>query len=171
MSQRKRAALCALGGVLTFLAFPEWDLSPLAWVCLAPTLIAIDGCSPKAAFGWGWLHGFVTNLGGFYWVVHLLVTFGHLPLPVAIFLFSLLAAYQGLVFGVWAGLTRALEDRAGPIPRDVVRVASFVAAEFAVPFIFPWYLANSQWNLPAVTQICDVFGVLGLSALLAASSR
>ncbi len=174
LNRRQRAALCILGGVLNFQAFPEWDLWPLAWFCLVPTLIAIDGVSPRAAFGWGWLHGFVTNLGGFYWVVHLLVTFGHLPPPVGWLGFALLAAYQGFVFALFAGLSRWLEDGARalgrPIPRPLVRVTAFVAAEHAVPFIFPWYLANSQWNFPLATQICDLLGVLGLTALLVASS-
>lgn len=169
-----RLALCVLGGVLTFQAFPEWDLWPLAWFCLVPTLVAIDGVSPRAAFGWGWIHGFVTNLGGFYWVYGLIVTFGHMPAPVAALGLLLLAAYQGLVFAAFAGACRWLEDGAAvggwPVPRPLVRVIAFVAAEQAVPFIFPWYLANSQWNFPLATQVCDLSGVLGLSALLAASS-
>jgi apolipoprotein N-acyltransferase len=52
----------------------------------------------------------------------------------------------------------------------LVRVAAFVTAEHVVPFIFPWYLANSQWNFPLASQICDLFGVLGLSAVLVAFS-
>ena len=169
MSRGKALLLSALGGVLTFLSFPEWDLFPLAWVCLVPVLLVVDGRGPKAAFFWGWVHGFVTNVGGFYWVVHLLVTFGHMPLPVAVLLFSMLAAYQGCLFGVWTAALRLLEDRVA-VPRALVRVAAFVAAEFTVPFIFPWYLANSQWRFPLASQVCDLGGVLLLSALLAASS-
>jgi len=169
MSRTRGLLLAAFGGVLTFLAFPEWDLFPLAWICLVPLLAAMEGAPPRRAFLLGFVHGLVTNLGGFFWVVHLLVTFGHLPWLVSVFLFSLLAAYQGCIFALWAMLSRWLEDRT-EAPRSLVRVAAFVLVEFTVPFIFPWYLANSQWRFPLASQICDLGGVLALSGLLAASS-
>ena len=169
MSHGKALALSAFGGVLTFLAFPEWDLFPFAWVCLVPLLAAVEGAPPRAAFVRGFVFGLVTNVGGFYWVVHLLVTFGHMPWVVSVLLFGLLAAYQGCLFAAFAALTRWIEERSRA-PRVPVRVAAFVAVEFAVPFVFPWYLANSQWRFPLASQVCDLGGVLALSGVLAASS-
>ena len=69
-------ALCVLAGVLYFLSFLSFDLFPLTWVCFVPVLYAIRDVTPRRALLLGWIFGFVTNAGGFYWVVHLISEFG-----------------------------------------------------------------------------------------------
>ncbi len=85
---RARAALsCVAGGALLSLAFPEPDLAPLAWVCVAPLLIAVDGTGPARALGLGYLFGiaffalllsWITLVGYVAWVVLVLLQAAYL---------------------------------------------------------------------------------------------
>lgn len=156
-------------GALTVLAFPEHDLWGLAWLSLLPLafVLRLHAPSPRRALLLGWLAGATTNLGGFFWVVHLLRVFGHLPWPAAVALYALLSAYQGLVYGLWALALRTLEPRLPRVPAALLGALLFVAAELTVPFLFPWYLGNSQYRATTVLQMADLVGVPGISLLLA----
>ncbi|MBM4320584.1 MAG: hypothetical protein FJ125_11645, partial [Deltaproteobacteria bacterium] len=159
-------------GTLTFLSFPETDATALAWIALAPLRLALarQRVYGLAAFCWGSLAGLVANLGGFFWIVHLLVVFGHLPLPLALLLCLLLCSYQGLVFGLWAWATTFLAHRLRRVRAPLLDALTFTAAELLVPFIFPWYLGCSQYRFLPVAQLAELTGVAGLSFLLALAS-
>ena len=75
-----QALLTTVGGCLYFLGFVGFGLTPLIAVCLVPPLFAIRDATPRRAFGLGLLLGWVTNLGGYYWVIHLLDNFTGLDL-------------------------------------------------------------------------------------------
>src|SRR5687768_16656686 len=98
--------LCVLAGVLYFLSFLSFDLFPLTWICFVPVLYAIRNSTTKRALLWGWLFGFVTNAGGFYWVVHLISEFGGTPVLVAILGFMVLCAFQGFLMALVIALVR-----------------------------------------------------------------
>jgi apolipoprotein N-acyltransferase len=165
----QRVLLACLAGAMVFLATATFDIWPLAWLAFVPLYFAIQDCTPRQAFLLGWLAGLVTNVGGFYWIPHLLMRFGKLSLPVAWLLFLLLAAYQGLHFGLvsWAiQRTRRRMD----LPLTLLGPVFLVAAELLMPFIFDWYIAISQaWIVPVI-QIADLTGPLGISALLMISA-
>jgi apolipoprotein N-acyltransferase len=157
--------LCALAGVLYFLSFLSFDLFPLTWVCFVPVLYAIRETSPRRALLLGWLFGFVTNAGGFYWVIHLISDFGGVPLPLAVIGFALLCAFQGLLMALVVAFVRLGQVRLGIAPAWSLPVG-IVALEFVYPLLFPSYIGNSQFRFAAITQIVDITGVLGLSALI-----
>ncbi len=160
-----RTALAVLSGVMIFSSYPNGDIWPLAWLGMLPLMAAMENQTPRSAFRYGMLMGLVTNLGGFYWIYGLLITFGHLPMAIAALLCLLLCAYQGLRFGLWAMGSRLLESSV-PWKRAVLRLALFVALEFSIPFIFPWYLGNSQYKFLPAIQVAELFGVLGISSLV-----
>ena len=55
---RVRAGWVLAGGAALGLAFPEADLGPLAWIAVAPLLLAVTGdTSARAAAGYGMLFG------------------------------------------------------------------------------------------------------------------
>lgn len=164
------AALAVLSGVLVFMSYPNftgWELFPAQWVSLVPLLWAIRSARPRAVFGWGLLMGTVTNGGGFYWISGMLQDFGHMPLWLSVPITALMAAYQGLVFALWAFGTDVAVRR-GRVPLLLAAPVVFVAVETLVPFIFPWYFANGQVRFIPIIQMTDVFGVSGLSMLLVA---
>ena len=159
--------LATTSGVLYFVGFVGFGQWVLAWFCLVPLLAAL-----RTAHGWrralalSWWMGFVTHLGGYFWVVHLLQTFAHLPLPLAFLGYVLLAAGQGASLAAFGLLAWALARRAG-VSLGVAAVPALVAVELLFPLLFPSYLANSQARVPLVTQIADLGGVLLVSALVA----
>jgi apolipoprotein N-acyltransferase len=167
-------AVSALGGAAWFLSCAKFDIWPLAWIAMIPSLYAIDrAATDRRAFLYGWVTGLTANAGGFYWINLLLQRFAQLPFVAALFLYLLLCGYQGIVFGLFAWLARKIRratPRWGPLPWAAVAPAVMVACELVVPFVFPWNLAITQAWQPRVIQIADLTGPLGVTALLLAAS-
>jgi len=165
-----RLLACIGCGCLWFLGCADFDIWPLAYMAMLPCLLAIRGVRPRRAFWWGLLAGTVASGGGFYWITHLLIRFGHLPWAVAFGLFVLMVAYQGLHFGVMAAVLRWVRDRAPGIPMTLLLPVTMVPLEMAMPFIFPWYLSITQaWVVPVI-QVADLAGPLGVTFLLLVSN-
>lgn len=159
--------LASLTGVLTFLSFPRWDLFPLAFVALVPLILLLER-APRArvAFGWAWWAGFVTNAGGFYWIVGMLQEFAYLPLAAALPVHGLLIAQQGVVLGLAGAIAHGLRRRRVSLLGSWV--PAVVAAETLVPLIFPWFLGNSQARFIGIIQIAELGGVLLVTAAVVA---
>lgn len=180
----RRMALVILGGVLTFLSFPftterDSNLWPLAWFALVPFLEALRGLTGKQAFWFGALGGFVTNLGGFWWISEVLRDFGHLPFYVYWPLTFLNAFYQGLMYAlVGLFVARAAKARTRPGGPDAGRpdglvpiwqtAAIFTVVEWLFPMIFPWYLANGQYRFLPAIQIAELGGVMCITFMMVA---
>ena len=160
-------ALAVLSGVLYFVGFIGFDQWYLEWIALVPLILALDSIgTARRAFFVSWLMGLVTHLGGYYWVVHLLVTFGQLPLPVAVLGYVLLCAVQGGSFALFGWLAWALRRKTGMAFGWCVPIA-LIATEFIYPLIFQSYTANSQAWVPLLIQVVDLGGVLLLSGVIA----
>lgn len=155
----------ASGGALAFLGYAGFDQFYLEWICLVPVLWAISNQTPGRAFLLGWVAGIVGHGGGFYWIVTMLRQFADAPLWLAAPGLLLLAAANGLLFGIWAWATRLVTRDAG---WNAVWVAPVVwtAAEKFWPQLFPNYLGASQYKLLLVTQIADLTGILGVTFLV-----
>ncbi len=161
-------AFAMLAGCGVFLSFPNGfgvEFPFLEWCALVPLLVAIRGRGLKSAFYLGLLTGFVTNLGGFYWISDLLLDFGHLPFWLSWLLCGLNALYQGLVFALFTTGVSLFHRRFG-IPIAVSAPVAFVVAESLVPLIFPWYFANGQYTFTVIIQIVELCGLTGLTILL-----
>lgn len=159
-----RILLAAIGGICVFLAYPDYNLFFLAYVALFFELWAVDGLRAKPAFFLGWFAGTITNTGGFYWISGMLEDFGHMSTWLSMLLCFGLCAVQGLVFGLWTWGIRRFNCRSPWISA----IALFVVIEMFFPMIFPWYYANSQYNFIYAVQTADIWGVLGVSALIVA---
>lgn len=145
--------------MLTFCQAP-WNLSFLAWVAWVPFILT---CSPQRKLKGLLFTSYVAWLlywaGNMYWL-SLLSWSG-------IIFFCLLHALYGplLVFSI-----RAVRHRKWPlfvtIPLIVVGVEAWQGCLFTG---FSWYfLAHSQYEQLPLIQICDIFGQLGISVLIAA---
>ena len=159
--------LSLLSGCLVFLSFPTFDLFPLQWISLVPLLVAARGRTARGGFFLGFLAGLSTNLGGFYWISHVLREFGHMQPGPAWGLTVLVNAYQALTFAAATALAAHLATRfeRAALWTWVFPIA-FTACEHLIPFIFPWYFANGQQRFYAVTQVVEWTGVAGLTFLL-----
>ncbi len=159
--------LAVLSGVLYFLGFIGFDQWYLEWIALAPLIVALEHIETgRRAFFVSWLMGWVTHLGGYYWVVHLLTVFAFLPLPLAVLGYVLLCLVQGGSLAVFGWLAWQLKRTTGLALGWIAPVA-LIATEFAYPLIFQSYTANSQAWMPVLIQIVDLGGVLLLSGVIA----
>jgi apolipoprotein N-acyltransferase len=167
-----RLGLSALSAALLALSVPTAGAWPLMWIALVPQLhVALTARTPKRAFLHGWLTGTLANTAGFYWMDGLLERFGHMPTVEAAPIMLLLTGYQGLEFALLSwGVHRLRARTQGRVPMALLAPLTMAAIELAVPQVFPFYLAISQAFVPAVIQIADLAGPIGVTALLVATS-
>ena len=162
--------MAAGSGVLLTAAFPKVGLDALAWVALAPLLWVLNGARPGEAFRQGLIFGTAHFLTLLYWLVPTMVIYGHLPAYLGVGILFLFAFVLSLVFV--APLTCGFAFAGRTPARALVLFPLFwVAADFLRSFVFtgfPWELLGySQYRRLHLIQISDIFGVYGLSGLVA----
>jgi apolipoprotein N-acyltransferase len=162
----RRLLLPTLSGVLYFLSWVGFGIWPLAFVCFIPLLWSLRDATPGRALWLGAWMGFVTHLGGYTWIIHLLTVFAYAPLPLAVTGYVLLCAGQGLLFGVMS-MALVWVGRRTRWPAAALLPLSLVAVEFAYPLLFQSYTGVSLMPVLPLVQIADLGGVLLLSALQA----
>ncbi len=145
----------------------------MAWVALAPLLIALRGTSGLQAVRLGYVTGAVSALGLLYWTSYVVVQFGGLSLPVGIAVmlllclaFAVFPALFGWVVARWIAALGAEGLLLAPfawVATEILRVNSF--------FSFPWCLLgySQAGNLPIV-QIARFGAVYAVSFLLVLAS-
>ncbi len=166
-----RAALAAAitSACLLVLAFPDFDLWPLAWVAIAPLLVAIAR-RPRAAesFVLGWTTGALFFYGSCWWLTHSMINYGGVPAVVAFPLLVPGALILGLFPALFATVLARLCARLG------------ARALFAAPFIWvacEWArlgttgqlwnaVAYSQAYQPALIQTARWGGVYAVGCLI-----
>jgi apolipoprotein N-acyltransferase len=158
------------GGLLLTAAFPKIGLDGLAWVALIPLLWSLNGVSQGEAFRRGTIFGIVHFLSLLYWLVPTMVKYGHLPVYLSIGILFLFAAVLSLAFV--GPMTCGFAIASCTPARALVFFPVFwVAADFLRSFLFtgfPWELLGySQYRRLHLIQIVDIFGVYGLSGLVA----
>ena len=160
-------SLASLAGVLTVSPMLYEPLWPLAWIGLLPLFMALRDVSAARAFvlGW-WMETLMYGLGT-YWLVNTMVDFGHIPLPLSILFFAIVATANGVRMGLFAWWVR--RTQAGESPwwqRLLLPASAFVALDFVFPRVFPWYLGFLQYPAVPLIQIADLTGVHGVSFIL-----
>jgi apolipoprotein N-acyltransferase len=151
-------------------AFPKINLPWVAWAALIPILWGLKDALPGEAFRRSALFG-LTHFGTLlYWLVPTMVTYGHLPLLLSIgilLLFASILSFLFIVPALW-GISLAA--------RSPERLLFFfplfwVGGEFLRSFLFtgfPWELLGySQFQAWHLIQLSDIFGVYGVSGLIA----
>ena len=164
----KSASLAVLSGILLVLSFPKFGHWALAWVALIPLLYSLRRLSFTPALLAGLLAGFVHHVGLMYWVTHVVVHYGKLPMALGVPVMMLLALYLSLYTGLFAGGVVFFRNRG--IPAVVAAPLLWTVLEYAKSMLltgFPWEnLAHSQsLNLPVI-QVADITGSYGVSFLI-----
>ncbi len=162
-----------LSGLLLFLSFPKFGHGAVAWLALAPLLVALHGASGWRALRLGYVTGAVSSLGLLYWTALVVVQYGGMPLLVgALVMVALCLAFSifHALFGWAAGRLVATFGTAGLLAAPVAWVALEYARSITF-FQFPWCLLgySQHAQLPFI-QIASVTAVYGVSFLLAAAS-
>ena len=133
----------------------------------------MTGTTLRRAFLLGLVAGVVYFTGTLYWITRVMAVYGGLATPVAALINAALIAYLALFPGVFALIARRLTVAYG---RAALIAAPFVwvATELGRTYIFtgfPWVLLGySQTSVLPIAQFASLFGVYGVSMLVASTS-
>ncbi len=165
----RRVALAALSAVGMVLSCPNFDQFWLGFLMWIPYFAAIEGCKPRAAFGYGWLVGIITVFWGFFWMSELLTKFAGFSLPAAMPVTLLFAMWHGLLWGLSAWLITHARARVG-WPIWIVAPLVWVSVEATLPNIFPIYMAHAWCWQPWLIQAAELGGVTTVSGIMVATN-
>lgn len=149
---------------------PAGHLEVVAWVALAPLLLALERArSARGAFALGLLAGLAYFFGAIHWVSHAMTAFGGLPFAVALLGLTLLVGFMAFHWGLAAAATWALRTRLG-WPLALAAPPAFTAAELLRNYLFtgfPWgNLGYTQARTLPVAQLAALTGVYGIAFLV-----
>ena len=180
-------ALATASGVLLTLSFPKFGHPAFAWIALAPLLVAISsrqafltgGLEPHEslslirAFALGLTTGIVYFTGTLYWITRTLAVYGNLQGWVAVLVNAVLIAYLASFPTIFAVVMRRLVFSFGARALAAAPLV-WVTTELGRTYLFtgfPWVLLGySQVTMLPIAQLASVFGVYGVSALVASVS-
>ena len=169
MTHKKNMLLAALSGILLTGAFPKIGVDWLIWFALLPLLYALKEARVRSAFGMGFVTGLIHFLTLLYWLVPVMRTYGYLPAYLSLVVLCLFAAVLALFVAIFSAALAGFGK--APARCLIIIPIGWVALEYLRSFIFsgfPWELLGySQFNRLLLIQISDIFGVYGLSALIA----
>ena len=165
--------LASASGVLLALSFPRFGHPALGWIALAPLLLALAGGSLARAFTLGLVTGIVYFTGTLYWITRVMAMYGDMTFWVAVGINALLVLYQAAFVAIFALIVRRIVTAYG--------AAGLMAAPFVWVTIelgrthvmtgFPWVLLGySQASVLPIAQLASLFGVYGVSMLVASVS-
>ena len=161
----------ATSGLLMVLAFPKFNLLPLAAVALLPMLLTTSKePSAKRRFLGGYLGGIIFFAGTCYWIYGVQRNYGGLTVAQAAGVFALFCGALALYWGVFSWLSGYLWNHSsGPAAVPLL----WVALEYARTYFpfggFPWLLAGySLTDYVPLARLARWTGVYGLSYLLVA---
>lgn len=167
-------ALAALSGVLLALSFPKFGHWSVAWVALAPLLLAISSAPDgRTAFRRGYVAGAISSAGLVYWTEAVVVQFGGLPLVVGLLVMVLLCLTLALFPSLFAWIVWRWIRRFGSAALLFAPLA-WVATEILrahTLFRFSWCLLgySQHANVPFI-QVARYGAVYAVSFVVAASS-
>ena len=172
LTSRADVALATISGALFVLRFPKVGHPAFGWIALTPLLVALSGAALRRAFLLGLTTGIIYFTGTLYWITGVLAAYGGLQTWVAILINAALIAYLALFPAVFALITRRIVmayGRSALMAAPVVWVATELGRSYITSF--PWELLGySQVTVLPIAQLASLFGVYGLSLLVAAVS-
>ena len=175
-----RIALTVASGVLYGLCFPPHDRSALAWLALAPFLLALRGASLRAAIGLGWLWSLLAAWSVGEWMPAAVETYYLQPRLVGYLVFLGVATLMVAPYHTAFALAYRVLARRPGAALPVVAAAAWSGAELLRGRLFtgtplfignPWALLGySQSDLLPLVQVADLGGVYGVSFVVAAAN-
>jgi apolipoprotein N-acyltransferase len=172
LTSRGDLTLATASGVLLVFSFPSFGHPAFAWIALTPLLVALSGAPLRRSFLLGLTTGIIYFTGTLYWITQVMAVYGGLQTWVAVLINAALIAYLALFPALFALITRRIVMAYG---RSALMAAPvvWVATELGRAYItsFPWVLLGySQVTVLPIAQLASLFGVYGLSLLVAAVS-
>ncbi len=168
-----RYAASVVCGLLLVACFPDLHWRFLAWVAVAPLLVALTAAPrPRQACALGYITGAVFMAGSCYWLVYVMQRYGNLGAALSVGVVALLALIFALFFAAF-GLAVGWAARRSPGWALMISPFAWVAAELARTYLitgFPWNLLGYAVGADGLRQLASVTAVYGLSFLAVATS-
>lgn len=141
--------LSILSGLLFAWSFPNVAQGWLAFVSLAPLLVAIVRAkNARQAFVFGWMSQTTAWLVMVPWVVRVMSHYGGLPYAAGVAIFCAMALYLGLYGGLFGLIVKRMRLGATFLPWLFVPL-TWAAIEYARTYLFSGF----PWNLIATALI------------------
>jgi apolipoprotein N-acyltransferase len=167
------AALAIASALLTIRSFPDFDLWFLAWIGLAPLLLAVARTqNALRASVLGWLYGTVFFYGTCWWLTYPMIHYAHISAWLAYPLFLLPVIFVALFPALFCGLLFRVIQRFGSAAICVAPLMwiSFEWLRYAVTGQLWNALGYSQAFHPMLIQSARWGGVYALSFLIVLSN-
>ena len=166
--------LAIVTGILLVLSFPKFGHPAIAWIALAPLLVALSNrMTLMRAFLLGLLAGTIYLGGSLYWLSAVMGRYGGLHPAAAVVINAIFVAYLALYPALFAVVMRRLMIAFGAAAL-VAAPLVWTATELGRMYIFtgfPWVLLGySQATVLPIAQAASIAGVFGVSALVASTS-
>jgi len=169
-NEKMRIVAALASGLMLTGAFPNLELSWLAWGALAPLFLAVSGTPAGIGFRLGFIAGLVHYLTLMYWLAHTMTTYGGLSGYLAVPILFLLAAYLALFPASFVWIIA--RSRPTPFFSLIMIPSAWAGLEYVRSFFlsgFPWeILGYSQYRLLSLIQVVDIVGPYGVSFLIVA---
>lgn len=164
-------ALALLAGALLPLALAPFDIWPLALVSATLFALGLDGLNARQCLVRSYAYGLGMFGAGVSWVYVSISGFGQAPVPLAVFLTFVFAAFLALVFCLPFGLLgRYFQNNRLALP--LALPALWLLGEWLRSWLltgFPWlYIGYSQLNT-ALAGYAPILGVMGVSLIVVVS--
>ncbi len=167
--QRHHIFGAVLSGLLLTGAFPKFNLFLLAWIALVPLLISIRNLSAWDSFRVGLLAGIIHFATLLYWIASTIRAYGGVPWYLSIIILLLFSVYLAAYIGIFSALLRKVCR--SPVGLFITLPILWVSLEYVRAGMFtgfPWELLGyTQYRALQIIQISDIFGVYGVSFLIA----
>ncbi len=164
----------AVCGLILSLAYPAvgwWPLAVAGWI---PMLVWIERSRPRwpLALLAGWVAGVVLHAIVYQFLAFTAVEMSAMPWAAGYALVGIHAAAMALHQGAFAAAAAWTRRDGVSVLRRAGEVALLMAvAEFALPWLFRWYVGSAFFRAPLWIQAADVIGVIGVSALALAVAQ
>ena len=166
---RKTLFFSIASGILLFLSFPKHGAGIMAWVALIPLFFALrDTDDIRDGLIVGFVAGLIFNIGILYWIIFVVVHYGHLAYSIGIFLMLLVAAYLSIYVALFAAGVVYLSGKG--ISMIIAAPALWTCLEYGKSHLltgFPWEnLAYSQHLNRHLIQAVDITGTYGITFII-----
>lgn len=160
---------CIASALLNIAIFPRLQWSWLAFICFVPLFALLPSFRIKKLFLFGWMSGFLFNLGNLYWIYYVIQHYSSLHPALCVGILLLLCIVLAMFWGVFLALSGVLRQRVGLMAALLVAPFLWIVLEWVRNHTteFPWCLLGySQYNHLRIAQFATFAGVYGLSWLL-----
>jgi len=169
---RSRYLFAVIAGIALATAFPNFNVTGLAWIAPGLMAAAALGTSSWRAFRIGYVGGLAFQLVTLRWLLNMPVA--GFPILGWVALSAFLALYQAAWVWVVAESPKAESSFLRRLTWAVCGAAAWIALEMIQARLFsgfPWHLLGaSQTQLTPLIQIASVVGIYGVSFVVAWSA-